>query len=296
MANEDVTTSLLKASLLDLLHALKCTGIRLLLGGGFGLYLKQLYLQEKDPRTVISGELWPRPRATEDLDILLRTEIITSRDKVSLIRHALDSLDYMPIEGCEFLQFRKDYPTGYVKVDLLTGPLSESDLPLVKIDDRRVRPRGPEPQLHAHPTNEAIGFEDNPLEIRVVGSLTTGEPFEETVLVPQAFTYLFMKLYAFRDQKAAVKKGFATHHALDLYRIVCMLTREEYEAIREKAMRMSSHPVVVEGARIVAEDFASETSTGTLRLRDHPLFRPEMDLASFLAVLKELLPQQERSA
>jgi len=57
MANEDMTISLLKASLLDLLHALTGTGIRLMLGGGFGLYLKQLYLQEKDPRTLIDGEL-----------------------------------------------------------------------------------------------------------------------------------------------------------------------------------------------------------------------------------------------
>lgn len=290
MANEDMTIPLLKASLLDLLHALNGTGIRLILGGGFGLYLKQLYLQERDPRTVIDGALWPRPRGTEDLDIFLSAEVITSREKVSTFRKALDSLDYVVIKGCEYLQFRKDYPgRGYVKLDLLTGPLAESDLSRVKMDDRRVRPAGSKGNLHAHRTDEALLFADNPLELKVAGNLTSGEPFESSVLVPQAFTYLFMKLFAFRDQEALGHGVDAGQHALDLYRIVCMLTAEEYDGIRREVAALASNPVVIEGAKIVADNFASDTSIGAIRLRSHELFRPGMDVPQFLAVLKELL-------
>lgn len=69
--------SILKTSLLDLLYELRDDNIPLILGGGYGLYLKQVHLQATlESPTLIAGELWPAPRATEDLDILLRTEIV----------------------------------------------------------------------------------------------------------------------------------------------------------------------------------------------------------------------------
>ena len=59
--NDDV----LRTNLLDLLHAVGDDTQRILLGGGYGLYLKQLHLAEAGVRTLIDAELWPSPMLTE---------------------------------------------------------------------------------------------------------------------------------------------------------------------------------------------------------------------------------------
>ncbi len=45
---------------------------------------------------------------------------------------------------------------------------------------------------------------------------TNGEPTEAQIRVPQPFTYLKMKLFAFRDRKVDEAKNLGRHHALDL--------------------------------------------------------------------------------
>ena len=44
-------------------------------------------------------------------------------------------------------------------------------------------------------------------------------------------TYILMKLFAFRGRKDDPAKGMAQHHALDLYRVVAMLTEDEMRAV-----------------------------------------------------------------
>jgi hypothetical protein len=187
---------ILKTSLLDLLHELRGQEMPLILGGGYGLYLKQIHLQEMlSSATLIPGELWPAPRATEDLDILLKTEIVVDANRMRTIRAALDELRYVVIDAARYMQFVKPLGGGMsVKVDLLTGPLGLfADDPRVKVDDRRVRPRE-SVQLHAHRMDEAVGFQESTLAIPVRGTLSSGQAYEAVVHVPQAFTLLLMKL------------------------------------------------------------------------------------------------------
>ena len=66
----------LKVALLDLLHELSDTNIPLIIVGGYGLYLKQVSAEAKEEATLIPADLWPPPRATEDIDLLFRTEIV----------------------------------------------------------------------------------------------------------------------------------------------------------------------------------------------------------------------------
>jgi hypothetical protein len=55
----------LKTSLLDLLHILDRQNVPLILGGGYGLYLKQRHLAEVgETNTLIPPPAWPEPRAT----------------------------------------------------------------------------------------------------------------------------------------------------------------------------------------------------------------------------------------
>ena len=97
-----------------------------------------------------------------------------------------------------------------------------------------------------------------------------------------------VKFLAFRDRKEDEGKNLGRHHALDLYTIVAMQVESEYqESIRlGNVYRGDSH--VRRAREIIQTDFAEPTSIGVIRLREHPLFRPEFPVPDFLAVLGEV--------
>lgn len=72
----------LRTALLELARAAAASELRVFLGGGYGLYLKQVYLAQSGIRTLIPVEAWPRPRATADLDLFLSTEIIVDLESM----------------------------------------------------------------------------------------------------------------------------------------------------------------------------------------------------------------------
>ena len=136
--NDDV----LRTNLLDLLHALEDDAHKILLGGGYGLYLKQLHLAEAGVRTLIDAELWPSPRATEDLDLMVSAEFVGDLQSMTSFRAVLDKLDYKVKKGSEYLQFvRTIANTQVVKIDLLTAQLGVLQrLSTIKADSHRARP------------------------------------------------------------------------------------------------------------------------------------------------------------
>jgi hypothetical protein len=137
---------------------------------------------------------------------------------------------------------------------------------------------------------EAVGVEEGPITVVVRGIRSTGTAHEAGVYVPQAFPYALMKLFAFRDQKdnPDPKKDYGKHHALDLYGIVAMMTEAEYTFAKTLRAKYAGEAKVREAGEIVRDDFAGPESIGVLRMREHTLFRPAMDVRTFLAVLHEL--------
>ncbi|HEY7119429.1 MAG TPA: hypothetical protein VH475_22750 [Tepidisphaeraceae bacterium] len=285
-----MNTDPLVTTILDLLAVMARPKFKLILGGGYGLYLKQLHLQKaQGVRTLLPGELWPYPRTTEDLDVFLPTEIVASLEDMRSIRAALDSLGFQPVAGAEFLQFAKPWHgRGRVKIDMLTGPISnEATRQKLKITPPRVRPRG-DLQLHAYLTADAIDFDHSLLSLSIEGTRSDGMHVTATIFVPQPFTFLLMKLHAFADRQADANCDLGRHHALDVYRIIAMLTAGEYEVIRENVQRHSGSAVVQRARQIIVEYFSSATTLGVLRVREHALFTPSMDVAAMLSTLAEL--------
>jgi hypothetical protein len=282
----------LVTTLLDLDRAIDQTDFKLILGGGFGLYLKQLQRQA-DPnlRTLIPGQFWPVPRATEDLDVFLPTEIVIDLQRMRALRGALDALGFIPVEEAKFLHFSKPWGAhGRVKIDMLTGPILDPEaLKQIKIARPRVRPRG-ELELHAYLADEAIDFDQSLLPLSVPGVASDGRPGEVTVYIPQPFTFLLMKLHAFADRIDDRRRDLGRHHALDLYRLVAMLTLEEYGQTRGNVERHQGSPAVRRASRIIVDHFSSPTAVGVLRLREHELFTPSMDAAPFISALMDLFP------
>lgn len=154
----------------------------------------------------------------------------------------------------------------------------------------RVRPRG-NIEFHAHVVEEAIRIEERPIAVEVRGQRSTGEPYAGKVLVPEAFPYLMMKLHAFSDRKDDMNKDLGRHHALDAYAIVGMMTESEYERAKLIGAEQSADSKVKRTREIVKEGFSAQSGIGMIRMREHPLFRPDFQIDEFRAVLREVFPE-----
>lgn len=280
----------LTTNLLDLLFELEGRRIPIMIGGGYGLYLKRRHLAATGERSLL--ESLPAERATNDLDMFLHADVLSDLARTREVREAILRLGYTPVEEAKFLQWKREVVVAgvpqEVKIDVLVGPLGEFR-PKLKVSMPRVRPKG-DIQFHAHAVEEAVLLEDCPIAVQVTGTRSTGQPYRGTVEVPEAFPYLMMKLHAFADRKADDNKDLGRHHALDAYTIVAMMTEPEYERARRIGAEQSGNSNVQRARAIVREDFASETGMGILRLREHRLFRTDFQLDQFRQVLREVFP------
>jgi len=288
----DYTNDYLRTSLLDLLHALGDDVRGIFLGGGYGLYLKQLHLAEAGERTLIDANLWPTPRTTQDLDLMLSAELVADTRSMTALRAALDKLKYEVIESAKYLQFvRAVSETQVVKIDLLTVQLDVlQSIPAIHADSRRARPIAADrPELHAHPTDGALALTEAPLVIEVAGTLSTGLPFAAPVTIPPSFSYLLMKLTAYRDRRNDDAKDLGSHHALDIFRIVAMLTEPELDQVRNNMQHFAANAQVQSCVELVRSDFSSRTATGILTMRKHPLWQNDQQLAVFLETITRIV-------
>ena len=69
-----ITIPDLQTALLDLLREVKGTDVKLIIGGGFGIYLKTVHVRRLGVRTLLKE--WPEPRSTNDIDLFLRPELL----------------------------------------------------------------------------------------------------------------------------------------------------------------------------------------------------------------------------
>jgi hypothetical protein len=286
-----------RSSLLDLLFELGQAFPPLIIGGGFGLFLKRQYLEHGRERTLVERpELWPMIRPTRDIDVITPLELLADLERCRPLAVALARLGYKPIEGSQHWQFLQpgDPAQGGqgAKIDLLAGPLPGIPNQLERRfqkDDRRWKPKSkarPPVHLHARKTLEAVGVEEQPLSLLIKGPRSTGENYEARVCLPQAFPYALMKLFAFRDRKDDPTKGMGSHHALDLYAIVAMMTEPEYDFAKTLRTKYADNNKVREAAEIIQQHFAGPESLGVLRLAG--LYKGPMDLKTFLDVLHEI--------
>jgi hypothetical protein len=223
----------------------------LLLGGGLGLYLKQEHLRATGARTLLSLDRLPPARATQDVDLFLRAEVIASKEEVTRYRAALDKLGFVVVPGSQWLKFTRSIGGTDVLLDVMVGPLGEH-ANTVRLKDSRARPTGlgGKSGLHAFATEEALGIERGPLRIPLTAADSDGNNATCDVLIPRAFPYALMKLGALRDRVNDESKQEGRHHAMDLYRIVGLLTEEEIDVSErsskphERSTRCSHRPTV----------------------------------------------------
>lgn len=236
--------------------------IPLIVGGGYGLFLQTKWLLESKEPTRIDP--FPSARSTEDLDLFLHAEIVSSDAKFRKIREVLDK-DYEPIKGAEYYQFIKNVPSAGlaspIKVDFLAFPPESENLrKLVDVDVRRTAPKGKNRVLHAHTTEEAAFVEDTAIRFDLEDAQGSIEIF-----IPHPFAYLFLKLNALNDRIVDPLKG--PYHAFDIYRIIAMMTESEWNESAAFAEQFSNHRQFSKAAEIVSNLFANDDSKGLLLVK-----------------------------
>ncbi len=257
----------LLTTVLDLDHALGPNS-RLLLGGGLGLYLKHVHLQEIGTRTLLPFADMPDARTTQDIDLLVRSDVFMSVNRWHSLRDTLQSLGFSVLPSAKFMKFEREVLGTKIVLDVMVGPTAALG-DAVERNGPRVKPVGGS-GLHARGTDDALGVEYEPMAIPVVGNRRTGESHSCEVFVPRAFPYALMKLHALKDRIDDESKLEGRHHAMDLYRITGLLTEDEERIAKELAQRFAGHKVVIEGIRIVNELLKPRTGVGRLRLREPP--------------------------
>jgi hypothetical protein len=286
-----ITIPDLKTSLLDLLHEREGSDIRLIIGGGFGLYLKVEHVQKLGIRTLLKE--WPEPRSTNDLDLFLRAELLIESKKLKPLAEAFAGLGYQVVAGAEKYQFVKPGPggegAGNVKVDILTGPQTRFHGTGVKVDARRIRPK-PSIGIHAHPVDEALTLEEGLLPLSLTGRLSSGNAWESEIFLPHPYTFLMMKLFAFKDRFEDPDKEYGRYHALDLYSILATTSEEEWRYGLSMRDHYCAEPHVIEAGSLVSKYFSTRNSLGMLRLKESPYYRSQFQLDEFVSILKELFP------
>ena len=286
-----ITIPDLQTSLLDLLFEIEGTDIKLIIGGDFGIYLKIDYVQRLGIRTLLQE--CPEPRSTNDLDLFLRPELLIESAKLKPVAEAIARLNYQVVPGAEKYQFVKPGPggavAGSVKIDILTGPQDRFQGTRVRADARRARPN-PSVGIHAHPVDEASTLEEGLLAVTLVGQLSSCKPYQAEVFLPHPYTFLMMKLFAFRDRVDDADKEFGRYHALDLYTILSTTTEEEWSYALKLRDQHGNQPYVLEAGRLVSEHFSALDRLGMVRLRESTYYRPELQLDEFMSALQELFP------
>jgi hypothetical protein len=286
-----MTRDPLREQLRLLAAELQKDNIKLILGGGYGLVLRTEHIRRIGAATRF--EEIPEARSTNDLDLFLSAEIITSAEKIEKIRDALQKLGFEPV--ARFFQFKlpvefegQDLP---VKVDLLAVPIAENKRELVEIKRPRVKPRGAS-GIHGYLTEEAVTLEENLLPIDISES---DAPAPLEIYLPHPFSYLVMKLFALRDRLEDEEKDFGAYHAFDIYRIIGMMTESEWNEAVDLRERFRVAPKIKEAGEIARELFASLESVGVLRVRQHAraigFSIPPENLSALIEDLQELLSE-----
>jgi len=178
---------------------------------------------------------------------------------------------------------------GSIKIDILTAPQSHFQGTGARTDERRVRPR-PSVGIHAHPVNEASTLEEGLVPIELSGERSSDDSFRAGVFLPHPYTFLLMKLFAFKDRFEDSDKEYGRYHALDLYTIVVTATEEEWGQAQEFHDRFKEDPYVMEAGRLVSEYFSTIEDLGMLRMRESSYYQSGLQLDEFMLAFQELFP------
>jgi len=231
--------------LLDIMSSPASSG--LILAGGFGIRLKQSHLRDTNTRTLIAP--FPEARATLDLDFFLSLSLFVQKERGAAVRQLLDQLGYT--EYTPKYQFGKPMNAASleykIKIDLLARLPEGED---IQVRTLRVGANSGT-DLHGRQTPEGFAVEENPQQIPLRGDNSNGVMVETTVLLPNPYAWLNLKVKAAYDWLRAEQgeippKPGRAKHVFDVYVLIAMLTELELQEASGAATRHENRPLANE--------------------------------------------------
>lgn len=290
--------------LIELIRRMDEEGFPLVVAGGLGLHLKRRWVgqqvREHGRRTLLP--VVPEARITRDIDVFMQMDVFSraSADggSITRFRGVLAGLEYEPIEGAEFFQFKRRIGEDeVVKLDLHTRLPDARESVVVKYNRPRVGPkRQPTLKLHAYGTPEAFAVDEGAQTLPLIGDDLEGRGFTGSVRVPHPFAALCMKIQAAVDferlspaEQSSVKHAVKQKHAFDVYLLVAMLDPQEVDEIEGFVRVYAIDPRFVAIQDGVREVFATSDSAGFRTVRRQAQRREEqVDLSRFAGALGRL--------
>lgn len=218
--------------------------------GGYALALKRRWLAAPGgPPTLLPSAAWGPPRATTDMDFVLRAEILLDLERNREIRAVLAAHGWLESDrqGGRNWQFVRSIGAGQkIKVEFQTAvPIPPGTAPY-KQQSRRVGLKQSlgESGIHAFPNPEAVAIHATPFDLADEGHPSV------RVRVPHPLNMALMKLKAMADERQKAEQAAAHDkdrhdrqafkHAGDVALAIAMMTREETD----------SSPAILEGLRV----------------------------------------------
>jgi hypothetical protein len=289
---------------------LRAIAPRLLLTGGYGLFLKQQWLisqlrflgtedghsivtengkkliVDDGVRTLVAIDRWNDQilRVTKDLDFIAGLDLIASVEEQQRLHAALEKHDFKVVPANARWQFEKKLSAGRTVVLEFHAPSPAGKRDDLRVQSRRVKPQPSLGQagIHGRENPEAICSELYPFSFSSGGV---------EIVLPNPVTLGLMKLVAMRDRRLAsqdssksaderrIEEGQARKHAEDVCRVMAMMTREEGEHAGNILDEVRRAPVFVEASKTFAtffendEDWASQVSVGMWQTEDFHLIQ-----------------------
>lgn len=178
-----------------------------------------------------------------------------------------------------------------IEVDILTEPPNDEDIKKVKIKKPRIKPVGVK-NFHAFIHKEAYLLSNF-----LVKASSYVEPHLQTkfknIYLPSSFSFLVMKLHAFRDRINDTNKEFGKHHAYDIFATIRNMDEADWITAVQQREYFQGKKIFIESNKIVRQFFDSETSKGIIRIKENELFQRRKnlfnkDIENFMKDLKEL--------
>lgn len=95
----------LETALLEILNEIQNSDINLIIGGGYGIYLRIKDRRRSGAPTLFKE--WPEERSTGDIDLFLRPELLIHSEKLKPLSEALFNPNYKPVPTAKY--YRTDF-------------------------------------------------------------------------------------------------------------------------------------------------------------------------------------------
>ena len=218
---------------------------KLTLIGGYAIALKQRWLLENsEEQTILAASSWPVARATLDMDMVIRIELLLDFDENSGIRSVINSMGWQPANrlGGRHWQFVRDVGNQTIKIEFQATNSPPAHLEY-KLQERRIKPKKSMngKGIHAFPSAQVTTSSENVSIVKL--EMPNGTPGIE-VRLAHPVNLVIQKINALDDffgkaqQEEAKRKQAhltrqAAKHANDVLLVLAMMTRQENDATEE---------------------------------------------------------------